>query len=49
MVDMTESLRKAQLDDIQRVRKPGSSKARKIVDDLNESLMHFLELCGIGK
>jgi len=49
MVDMTEALRKAQLDDIQRVRKPGSSKARKIVDDLSDSLMHFCELCGIEK
>jgi len=47
MVDMTEALRKAQLDDIQRVRKSGSSKARKIVNDLSDSLMHFLELCGI--
>jgi hypothetical protein len=49
MVDMTEALRKAQLDDIQRVRKSGSSKARRIVDDLSESLMHFRELCGIQK
>lgn len=48
MVDMTEALRKAQLDDIQRVRKSGNSKARKIVDELSDSLMHFLELCGIG-
>jgi hypothetical protein len=49
MVDMTEALRKAQLDDIQRVRKSGSSKARKIVNDLSDSLMHFLELCDIEK
>lgn len=49
MVEMTESLRKAQLDDIQRVRKSGSSRARKIVDDLSESLTHFVELCGIDK
>jgi hypothetical protein len=49
MVEMTESLRKAQLDDIQRVRKSGSSKARRIVDDLSESLTHFIELCGIEK
>ena len=49
MVDLTESLRKAQLDDIQRVRKSGRSKARKIVDDLSDSLMHFIELCGIEK
>jgi hypothetical protein len=49
MVEMTEALRKAQLDDIQRVRKSGNSKARRIVDDLNESLMRFRELCGIQK
>ncbi len=49
MVEMTESLRKAQLDDIQRVRKSGNSKARRIVDDLSESLTHFIELCGIEK
>jgi hypothetical protein len=47
MVEMTEALRKAQLDDIQRVRKSGNSKAKRIVDDLSDSLMHFLELCGI--
>jgi len=49
MVEMTEALRKAQLDDIQRVRKPGSSRARKIVEELSESLMRFRELCGIEK
>lgn len=49
MVEMTEALRKAQLDDIQRVRKSGHSKARKIVNDLNDSLTHFLELCGVDK
>lgn len=49
MVEMTEALRKAQLDDIQRVRKSGASKARKIVTELNDSLTHFIELCGIEK
>lgn len=49
MVDMTEALKKAQLDDIQRVRKSGGSRARKIVDELSESLMHFRELCGVQK
>jgi hypothetical protein len=49
MVEMTEALKKAQLDDIQRVRKSGNSKARKIVNELNDSLMHFLELCGVDK
>jgi hypothetical protein len=47
MVEMTDALRKAQLDDIQRVRKPSSPKARKIVNDLSDSLRHFLELCGV--
>lgn len=47
MVEMTEALRKAQLDDVQRVRKSRNSKARKIVADLSDSLKHFVELCGI--
>lgn len=46
MVEMTEALRKAQLDDIQRVRKASNSKARKIVSELSDSLSHFRELCG---
>jgi hypothetical protein len=49
MVDMTESLRKAQLDDIQRVRKGANSNARRLVEDLNDALSHFLELCGIER
>jgi hypothetical protein len=49
MIDMTEALRKAQLDDIQRVRRPGSAKARKIVNELSDSLAHFVELCGIDR
>jgi hypothetical protein len=49
MVDMTEALRKAQLDDIQRVRKPGRSKGRRIVVDLSEALDHFMELCGVER
>jgi hypothetical protein len=47
MVEMTDALKKAQLDDIQRVRKSSHAKARKIAVDLNVSLQHFLELCGI--
>jgi hypothetical protein len=47
MVEMTDGLRKAQLDDIQRVRKSKTSKARKIVSELREALKHFVELCGI--
>jgi hypothetical protein len=46
MVEMTEALRKAQMDDLQRVRRSSNSKARRIVNELNESLMHFIELCG---
>lgn len=49
MVDMTESLRKAQLDDIQRVRKGTNSNARRLIEDLNDALSHFLELCEIER
>jgi len=47
MVEMTEALKKAQLDDVQRVRKSRNSRARKILQDLSDSLRHFTELCGI--
>jgi hypothetical protein len=47
MVEMTDALRKAQLDDIQRVRRANGSKARRITQDLKKALGHFLELCGI--
>lgn len=49
MVEMTESLKKAQLDDIQRVRKRSNSRARRIVEELDDSLRHFLELCDIDR
>lgn len=49
MLEMTEALKKAQLDDIQRVRRSGNSRARKIVEDLSEALRHFRELSGIEK
>ena len=49
MVEMTDALRKAQLDDIQKVRKGGHSQARRIVQDLEESLSHFVELCGLER
>ena len=49
MVEMTEALRKAQLDDIQRVRKTSNSGARRIVEELDDSLRHFLELCDIDR
>jgi hypothetical protein len=49
MMEMTEALKKAQLDDIQRVRKGESSKARRIVEELNQSLGHFVELCGLQR
>jgi hypothetical protein len=48
MVEMTEALRKAQLEDVQRVRQSRSAKAKKIVNDLSDSLRHFVELCGIA-
>lgn len=47
MADMTEALKKAQLDDIQRVRRGGNPRAREITQELNKALGHFLELCGI--
>lgn len=49
MVEMTEALRKAQLDDIQRVRQSRDSKARRIVKEMKDSLTHFLELCDIDR
>lgn len=47
MVEMTDALKKAQLDDIQMVRNSGSSKPRKVVEALSESLFRFRELCGM--
>lgn len=47
MLEMTEALKKAQLDDVQRVRKTKNSRARKIVQDLADSLTRFIDLCGI--
>jgi hypothetical protein len=47
MIEMTEALRKAQLDDIQRVRRANNAKARRITQDLRKALGHFLELCGM--
>jgi hypothetical protein len=49
MAEMTELLKKAQLDDIQRVRKGAKSRARRIVEELNDSLDHFVELCDINR
>jgi hypothetical protein len=49
MVEMTEALKKAQLDDVQRVRKTENSRARKIVQELADSLTRFIELCGIER
>jgi hypothetical protein len=47
MLDMTEALNKAQLDDIQRVRRGGNSKARRIVQELDKAFGHFREMCGL--
>jgi hypothetical protein len=49
MVEMTEALKKAQLDEVQRVRESRNSRARKIVQELSDSLTHFTELCGIER
>jgi hypothetical protein len=47
MLEMTEALKKAQLDDIQRVRRGGNSKARRIVQELEKAFGHFREMCGL--
>jgi hypothetical protein len=47
MLEMTEALRTAQVDDIQRVRNQASAK--RIVRGLNESLAHFSELAGLKR
>lgn len=49
MVEMTDALKRAQLDDIQRVRKQGNSKAKRIVQDMEKALGHFLELCEMSR
>lgn len=48
MVDMTEALNKAQMNDIQRVRRPSESNARQVVENLDKALEQFLELCGLS-
>jgi hypothetical protein len=47
MLEMTQALEDARLDDIQRVRKDNSESARAIVRGLNEALERFVDLCGI--
>lgn len=47
MTEMTEVLRKAQLDDIQRVRRRDNANARRIVRELNDALKNFMELCDL--
>lgn len=49
MVEMTEALEKAHLDEVQRVRKSQDIRARKIVQELSNSLTHFIELCGFDR
>lgn len=45
MVQMTEALEKARLDDVQRVRKDPSGGAKAIVRNLKEALERFVDLC----
>jgi len=45
MIDMTEALDAARLDEIQRVRKDKVGSAKRIVRDLKESLNRFVDLC----
>jgi hypothetical protein len=47
MLDMTQALEDARLDDIQRVRKGDNESARTIVRGLSEALERFVDLCGI--
>jgi hypothetical protein len=48
MKEMTDALRTARLDDIDRVRKRrGASSARQIVADLSDALRRFRELAGV--
>jgi hypothetical protein len=47
MLEMTQALENARLDDIQRVRKDDNESARTIVRGLNEALERFVDLCGI--
>jgi hypothetical protein len=44
MVEMTEALRSARLDDIQRARPDGSRAARRIVRDFQQALARFVQL-----
>lgn len=44
MVEMTEALRSARLDDIQRARPDGSRAARRIVRDFQQALTRFVQL-----
>jgi hypothetical protein len=49
MKDMTDALRTARLDDIDRVRQArGAASARQIVEDLSDSLQRFRELAGMS-
>lgn len=45
MLDMTEALADARLDDIQRVRKDSTGGAKTIVRNLNAALERFVDLC----
>ena len=45
MIDMTEALNDARLDEIQRVRKDKSGGAKAIVRNLQQSLSRFVDLC----
>ena len=44
MVEMTEALRNARLDDIQRARPDGSRAARRIVRDFQQALARFVQM-----
>lgn len=47
MAEMTDAIRKVQLDEIQVLRRTKSSSARRVVRDLQEELARFAEFCGL--
>jgi hypothetical protein len=49
MVEMTEAIKKVQLDEIQLLRRNKNETARRIVKDLRDELGRFADFCGLEK
>ncbi len=49
MVEMTEAIKKVQLDEIQLVKRSKNDSARRIVRDLREELERFVDFCGLSE